>query len=458
MGYGDGSVSSMHFFVTQKRRSQIQFKTLVTTKDTKLHKTHFQIEGAWNEDGKGQSIWDVFTADPNNGNIDNGDNGKVACDSYHKYKEDVQLLKNMGATSYRFSIAWTRILPEGVGQINQKGIEYYNNLINELIAYNITPAITLYHWDLPQALDEQGGWLNPDVAFWFVEYARVVYQAFGDRVKTWITLNEPWVCAVQGYGNGEKAPGMRAPGILPYKAAHNMIRAHAKAYRVYYAEFQEVQQGQVGITLNVDWYEPVNGTNADDVEASNIKMNFHAGWFAHPIYVDGKYPEIMRSKIDAKSEAQGFLESRLPQFTEEDSQEILGSSDFFGLNYYTSDLVYKTPVEEIDHAALGWATDSDVTEFKDSKWYAAASSWLKVTPFGLRKVTNWLYQNYQKPIYVTENGFSDYLGNVDDLQRIYYYKHYINQLLKAIKLDGVDVRGYYAWSLMDNFEWARGYR
>ena len=364
----------------------------------------------------------------------------------------------MGATSYRFSIAWTRILPEGVGQINQKGIEYYNNLINELIAFNITPAITLYHWDLPQSLDEQGRWLNPDVAFWFEEYARVAYQAFGDRVKTWITLNEPWVCAIQGYGNGEKAPGMRAPGILPYKAAHNMIRAHAKAYRVYYAEFQEIQKGQVGITLNVDWYQPVDDTNADDVEASNIKMNFHAGWFAHPIYVDGKYPEIMRSKIDAKSEAQGFLESRLPQFTEEDSQEILGSSDFFGLNYYTSNLVTKTPEDEIDHAALGWATDSDVTDFKDSKWYAAASSWLKVTPFGLRKVTNWLYQSYQKPIYVTENGFSDYLGNVDDLQRIYYYKHYINQLLKAIKLDGVDVRGYYAWSLMDNFEWARGYR
>ena len=187
----------------------------------------------------------MFTADPESGNIDDGDNGQVACDSYHKHKEDVQLLKNMGATSYRFSIAWSRILPEGTGEINSKGIDHYNEVINELLAYNITPAVTLYHWDLPQALQDRGGWLNPDIALWFAEYARIAYQAFGDRVKFWITLNEPWVVATQGHGNGEKAPGFKGPGILDYKAAHNLIRAHAKAYRVYQNEFYETQKGEI---------------------------------------------------------------------------------------------------------------------------------------------------------------------------------------------------------------------
>ena len=194
----------------------------------------------------------------------NGDNGRVACDSYHKYKEDVQvfskkylwnqfftfyvpffqLLKNMGVNSYRFSIAWTRILPNGIGDVNQLGIDYYNNLINELIANNITPAVTLYHWDLPQALQEQGGWLNPEIAYWFENYARIVFKEFGDRVKLWITLNEPWVVSINGHSTGEMAPGMRGPGILEYKVAHNLIRSHAKAYRVYQNEFYETQLGK----------------------------------------------------------------------------------------------------------------------------------------------------------------------------------------------------------------------
>ena len=162
-------------------------------------------------------------------------------------------------------------------------------------------------------------------------------------------------------------------------------------------------------------------------------------------------------QIDAKSAEEGFTESRLPEFTEEEKLEILGSSDFFGMNFYTSNLAYPTPSDEINPGVIGWGEDPDVTTLKDPKWYSSGSSWLKITPFGLRRIVNWAYNNYKKPIIITENGFSDNLGNLDDLQRIYYYKHYINQLLKAIKLDGVDVRGYYAWSLMDNFEWARGY-
>merc|ERR1712018_616978 len=189
----------------------------------------YQIEGGWNEDGKGESIWDVFVHD-GQGHIDNDDTGDVACDSYHKYEEDVQLLKAMGMTSYRFSIAWTRILPNGIGEVNQAGIDYYNNLIDELLANDIEPAVPLYHWDIPQALQdtladpenpESGGWLNPAVADWFEEYAGVCFAAFGDRVKTWITLNEPKETSLQGYGNGAMAPGIVGMGTTAYLAAHN---------------------------------------------------------------------------------------------------------------------------------------------------------------------------------------------------------------------------------------------
>merc|ERR1719427_1492030 len=186
----------------------------------------YQIEGAWNEDGKGPSIWDVFTKVP--GNIVDGSSGDVACDSYHNYKEDVRLMKEMGLTSYRFSIGWTRILPLGTGERNPAGIQYYHNLIDELLANEIVPAVTLYHWDLPQALQEQGGWLNASVADWFEEYARVCFEEFGDRVKFWITLNEPWVVALMGHGTGEMAPGGTGIGTDVYQVAHNELRAHGQ--------------------------------------------------------------------------------------------------------------------------------------------------------------------------------------------------------------------------------------
>merc|ERR1712241_745274 len=206
----------------------------------------YQIEGAWNEDGKGPSIWDVFTKVP--GNIVDGSSGDVACDSYHNYKEDVALMKEMGFTSYRFSIGWTRILPEGTGTRNPGGIIYYRNLIDELLANDIVPAVTLYHWDLPQALQDQGGWLNATVADWFEEYARVCFEEFGDKVKFWITLNEPKETSLQGHGSGTMAPGLEGLGTLAYIAAHNQIRAHARAYRAYEADFAASQGGKVGLT------------------------------------------------------------------------------------------------------------------------------------------------------------------------------------------------------------------
>merc|ERR1712038_198188 len=354
----------------------------------------YQIEGAWNEDGKGPSIWDVFTKVP--GTIIDGSSGDVACDSYHNYKEDVRLMKEMGLTSYRFSIGWTRILPEGTGARNPDGIQYYHNLIAELLANDIVPAVTLYHWDLPQALQDQGGWLNASVADWFEEYARVCFEEFGNDVKFWITLNEPKETSLQGHGSGTMAPGLKGPGTLVYQAAHNQIRAHARAYRAYHQDFAEAQGGKIGITLNINWMEPRDPSDEADVEASNTLMNFYT---AQIVYPEASDPELV---------------------------------DFYA--------------------------DPDVGSYQDDTWYGSGSSWLKVCPWGIRQAINWATREYGAPdIYITENGFSDRLGNIDDLQRIYYYKHYLNQVLKAIKVDGISVKGYYAWSLLDNFEWAMGY-
>jgi len=414
----------------------------------------YQIEGGWNADGKGESMWDVFTRI--DGKIKDGSSGDVACDSYHKYQEDVLLLKNMNMSAYRFSVAWSRIIPDGIGELNPLGVQYYKNLIKALKENGIEPVLTLYHWDLPQALSLQGGWLNSSSADWFEYYARNIFQEFGDDVKKFITLNEPKETSIQGYGTGTMAPGLEGVGTLTYIAAHNQIRAHARAYRLYHAEFYETQKGQVGVTLNTNWGEPQEPENQAHQDASNRYMQFNYGWFGHAIFKDGKYPNIMREMINSKSNESGLAESRLPYFTEEETEMIKESADFLGLNMYTSEVVF--PAVE-DNSQPSYFTDDDIQSFQDETWYTAGSSWLKVTPWGLREVLKWLNNEYEGKydIYVTENGFSDKLGNLDDLQRTYYYKHYLNQMLRAVNEDGVPVKGYFAWSLLDNFEWGNGY-
>jgi len=412
----------------------------------------YQIEGGYAEDGKTLSIWDTFCE--KEGTIADGTDGKIACDSYHQYEEDARLISEMGVDSYRLSLAWTRIMPTQ-GVINPDGVQYYRNVIAALKAKNIEPMVTLYHWDLPQALEDQGGWLNADVAFWFEEYARACFQELGDEVKLWITINEPSVASINGYGNGVHAPGKIGMGDNVYIVAHNLIRAHAKAYRVYHNEFAATQGGQIGITLNSAWAEPLDPFDDSDLEASEIDMQFGLGWYAQPILMDGKYPSIMREKVDTKSELQGFEESRLPTFTANETAEIMQSSDFLGINYYSTWIVYP---EVSDITCIDYYCDKDVGSYQDETWYPAASSWLKVAPWGIRRLMQFIKSHYGDiPVYITENGFSDAQGNLDDMQREYYFKHHINQLLKASVLDNVDIRGYFAWSLMDNFEWNMGY-
>ncbi|KAK7499141.1 hypothetical protein BaRGS_00009688 [Batillaria attramentaria] len=409
----------------------------------------YQVEGAWNEDGKGLNNWDVFTHAP--GHIVGGATGDVACDSYHKYMDDVRMLQDLGVTDYRFSISWSRVLPDGtLASRNQAGIDYYHKLIDALLAANIKPMVTLYHWDLPNTLQEKGGWLNESIIPLYKDYADLCFTEYGDKVKFWITFNEPWVFSTAGYASGEMAPGRKNPATEPYIAAHTVLKAHAEVYHLYNDTYRAKQSGVISITLNCDWAEPKDPVNEDDLLESDNALQTFLGWFAHPIYVNGDYPQVMK---DLVSNASQPGHSRLPAFTQQEKDRIAGTYDFFGLNHYSTNLV--TRAYNTDPS---YYNDRRVAESKDPSWITSGSSWLTVNPFGIRKMVNWIRRQYgDVPIYITENGLSDKNASLSDEHRIYYYRNYINELLKAINLDGVNVRGYTAWSLMDNFEWARGY-
>nr|BAF94233.1 Lct [Rattus norvegicus] len=415
----------------------------------------YQVEGAWRADGKGLSIWDTFSHTPLR--IGNDDNGDVACDSYHKIAEDVVALQNLGVSHYRFSIAWSRILPDGTTKfINEAGLSYYVRFIDALLAAGITPQVTIYHWDLPQALQDVGGWENETIVQRFKEYADVLFQRLGDRVKFWITLNEPFVIAAQGYGTGVSAPGISfRPGTAPYIAGHNLIKAHAEAWHLYNDVYRARQGGTISITISSDWAEPRDPTNQGDVEAARRYVQFMGGWFAHPIFKNGDYPEVMKTRIRDRSLAAGLNKSRLPEFTESEKSRIKGTFDFFGFNHYTTVLAYN-----LDYPAAFSSFDADrgVASIADSSWPVSGSFWLKVTPFGFRRILNWLKEEYNNPpIYVTENGVSRRgEPELNDTDRIYYLRSYINEALKAVQ-DKVDLRGYTVWSIMDNFEWATGF-
>ncbi|XP_023022880.2 myrosinase 1 [Leptinotarsa decemlineata] len=414
----------------------------------------YQIEGAWNEDGKGENIWDHITH-RNKTFTHGGDNGDITSDSYHKYKEDVAILKAMNVTHYRFSIGWSRILPNGfTNQINDLGVAYYNNLINELKSNNIEPLVTLYHWDTPQAIQDIGGFPNGIIVDLFADYAELCFKLFGDRVKYWMTFNEPKQPCNHGYGSGDYAPGIQSPGIGEYMCSHNVIKAHAKAWHIYNDKFRAEQKGQVGIVIDSNWWEPASDS-AEDKEASETKLHFTFGLYANPIF-NGDYPKVMKDKIKERSLAQGFKESRLPPFTEKEIAEIKGTADFLGVNTYSSSLVSHD--KEVDKMAMGYVKDSEVKDWFDDSWEKGASDWLTVTPWGSRKLLKWIKDTYNSPrIIITENGYSDFDGTLDDDKRIHYISTYLSSIKDAMDEDGVDIFGYTVWSLLDNLEWTFGF-
>ncbi|XP_004490157.1 beta-glucosidase 24-like [Cicer arietinum] len=427
----------------------------------------YQNEGAANEGGRGPSIWDTFTHTyPDK--IDDGNNGDVAVDAYHRYKEDVGIMKDMNLDAYRFSISWSRILPKGKlsGGINQEGIDYYNNLIDELLANGLQPFVTIFHWDLPQSLeDEYGGFLSPLIIKDFQDYAELCFKTFGDRVKNWITLNEPWTYSRDGYTNGEMAPGRCSSwlnpkcvggdsGTEPYIVSHHQLLAHAAAVNVYKTKYQVSQNGLIGITLVINWFVPLTDTKLNQ-KATERAIEFMFGWFMDPL-TNGDYPRSMRALVG----------SRLPKFTKEQSRLVSGSFDFIGINYYSS--CYASDAPQLSNAKANYLTDSlsSFTFDRDGKSIGlnVASDWLYVYPKGIRDFLIYAKEKYNNPlIYITENGINEYddpslslQESLMDTYRIDYHYRHLVYLQKAIEA-GVNVKGYFVWSLLDNFEWHHGY-
>ncbi|CAI9737852.1 beta-glucosidase,Raucaffricine-O-beta-D-glucosidase,Lactase-phlorizin hydrolase-like [Octopus vulgaris] len=418
----------------------------------------FQIEGGTTEDGRGRSIWDTFCQI--SGNIIDNSTADISCDSYHRYMEDVSLLKNLGVKFYRFSISWSRVIPEptkGV-KVNEAGIRYYNNLINSLIAVGISPIVTLYHFDLPQDIQDEGGFLNEDLLVkCFKEYAEVCFQNFGDRVKYWATFNEPRQICTLGYGLGLMAPAVHSPKTGIYQAAHSLLKAHATVWHLYNDNYRIHQNGKVFIVLCSEYVMAKDPGNDSDVEAADLAMQFKLGWFAHPIYINGDYPSAMKNKVLLLSQQEGLKNSRLPEFSEEDKKFLKGTSDIFGMNVYTARLA---EYQQRDNPPSQPSLDLDeiVKLSVDPKWTDCGSIWLYIIPSSMRKILNWIKKEYNSPeVLLTETGFMDKTGSLDDEHRVNSFKLYINEVLKAVTLDECNVIGFTAWSLLDNFEWNFGY-
>uniref|UniRef100_A0A3Q2E5F6 Cytosolic beta-glucosidase n=1 Tax=Cyprinodon variegatus TaxID=28743 RepID=A0A3Q2E5F6_CYPVA len=372
--------------------------------------------------------------------------------------DDINLMKEMKLNHYRFSVSWPRILPSGIREhINEKGIRYYNDLIDMLLDNKITPVVTLYHWDLPQVLQEKyGGWQNGSMVGYFNDYANLCFERFGNRVKHWITFNNPWSISVEGYETGEHAPGMKLRGSGAYKAAHNIIKqAHAKVWHTYDMKWRSKQK-LIGISLTADWGEPVDVSNQRDIEAAERYIHFYLGWFATPLF-HGDYPQVMKEYI-RKSGQQGLGASRLPVFSPQEKSYIRGTVDFLGLGHYTTR--YITQKNYPSSFGDSYFADRDLAELVDPQWPDPGSEWLYSVPWGFRRTLNFIKSQYGNPmIYVTENGVSEKMLCTDlcDEWRMQYFREYINEMLKPAVKDGVNVKGYTAWSLLDSFEWDEGF-
>ncbi|XP_069681386.1 myrosinase 1-like [Periplaneta americana] len=415
----------------------------------------YQVEGAWNVDGKGLQVWDEFTHTHPDRIFDNS-SGDDSAKSYYKYKEDIKAIKDMGMQFYRFSISWARIMPTGLpNYINQRGIDYYNNLINEVLSSGLFPLVTMFHWDLPSHLQRFGGFTSDAIVTYFEEYADVLYKNFGDRVKWWLTLNEPFSFA-NGYETSLMAPGTNLSGIGVYLSSHNMIKAHARAYRLYDTKYRSVQQGKVSLTIPILWSEPLNRSSIADRKAAELSLQQKAGLYCHPIFSKaGDYPQELKDKIAERSRAQGFQKSRLPEFTPEEIEYIRGSADFLGLNEYTSYLVSAAK----PNLELSYENDIDANVYIPVQWIESnTSSWLTIAPKSIRRILQWFKKEYGPDweILITENGFADD-GTLNDNTRITYLATYMVEMLQAMYIDKSKVIGHTVWSVIDNFEWTAGY-
>ena len=387
----------------------------------------YQIEGAWNEDGKGESIWDRFSHTP--GKVENGETGDVACDHYHRWPEDIGLMRQLGIKAYRFSVSWPRVLPMGKGRVNLAGMDFYDRLVDGLLAANIEPFITLHHWDYPQALYDSGGWINRDNLAYFADYSVLMVKRLGDRIRRWTTFNEPGVIAWCGYMNGEHAPGLRDPKKF-IQVTHNLMVAHGLAVQAMRAANPAIE---AGIVLSQWGLDPASDDPAD-VTATEHAWNSGDTAFLHPIFTGHYHPEMVVQVNGSE-----------PEIKSGDMALIAQKLDFLGVNSYSRGVISAT------QGRLGRIPDSEYTEMG---WEVCAPA--------LRRLLVKLNKDYHlPPVYITENGsaFKDEVtpdGKVHDERRLDYLRQHFSEVRKAMQ-EGVDVRGYFVWSLLDNFEWAYGY-
>nr|WPM03638.1 glycoside hydrolase family 1 [Phyllotreta armoraciae] len=447
LGTADGDDDNKNYNVTNRPFPK-GFKFGVAT-------ASYQIEGAWNIDGKGPQMWDDFFHETPSRAFD-GSNGDVAVDSYHLYNEDIRCMKEVGVDYYRLSLSWARILPNGTtDNINQLGVDYYTRVFEALEAKGIKTMVTIYHWDLPSALLARGGWLNPDIVDWFADYAELCYKLFGKYADSWITINEPKQICHGGYGIGAYAPGIVSNGIKDYVCAKYVLLAHAKAWRIYDERYRKVNGAKNTLVIDSDWYEPVTDSEEDAI-ASDTKLQFVHGMYGNPV-VNGNWPDVMIENVADLSRKQGFNESRLPAFTEEEQKLLKGTYDFFALNHYTTYMV-KARTNEV--LTVSWDEDSKVDIYQKGRdiWKPAAIDWFRIVPWGFGKLLRWMRKTYGNvEIVITENGVSDQTGILKDQTRIDFLRNYMSHMLDAIHEADVNVTAYTLWTIMDNFEWTLGY-
>jgi len=393
----------------------------------------YQIEGSPLADGAGPSIWQRFAHSP--GLTANGEHGDIACDHYRRWRGDLSLMRELGLNAYRFSISWSRILPAGAGPVNERGLDFYRQLVDALLEAGMTPNVTLFHWDLPAALDDRGGWLNRDIADWFADYARVMFGALGDRVPMWATLNEPWVVTDGGYLHGVLAPGHRNLYEAPI-ATHNLMRAHGAAVQAYRAEAKRA----IGLVVNLEPKYPASDTEADAIATRQADAYMNRQYLDAACF--GTYPEELRD----------IFGDAWPEWSDADMALITQPIDFLGVNYYTRSVTERWPVALPLRSRGARPSHAIYTE----------TGW-EVHPSSLTRILVWVKERYGAiPLYVTENGAAFYDppmaidGRIDDPLRVHYYREHLRAVAEAMR-QGVDLRGYFAWSLLDNFEWSLGY-
>ncbi|KAJ8543295.1 hypothetical protein K7X08_005818 [Anisodus acutangulus] len=407
----------------------------------------YQVEGAAFEDGRTASIWDTFAHAGEYG----GATADVSCDAYHKYKEDVKLMADTGLEGYRFSISWSRLIPNGRGSVNPKGLQYYNNLIDEIVSHGIQPHVTLCHSDLPQALEDQyGGWMSRKIIDDFTAYADMCFKEFGDRVSHWTTLNEANVFALGGYDNGMTPPNHCSPpfGIRPcsignsstepYIAGHNLLLAHSAVVRLYRRKYKSIQHGSVGLNLFAFWSLPYTNKTAD-VLAAQRASDFYLGWFANPL-IFGDYPDIMKKNAG----------SRLPKFTRQESKQVKGAIDFIALNHYMTVRV-KDSSSSLENDIRDFSSDA-AFQFILTQGTTPLGMY-PVTEPGLQGALEYFKQSYgNPPMYIHENGqMTPRNATLNDTTRVEYLQAYIGNLLDAVR-NGSNVKGYFTWSFLDCFE------